>query len=132
MKKFSCVLILAAALSSTAWAADCKPPEAPRKIPDGKTAKKEEMVAASKLFKQYNEATTTYLACVKAEHEAQLAKYPKGDDELKKQFMESYEKKNDAAVDVAQEFTGRFNTQVRAFQCFQEGKTDKCDAPKAK
>jgi hypothetical protein len=116
MKKLSSLLVLGALLSSTVWAADCKVPEPPRKMPDGTTAKKEEMIAFKKLVDQYNGNTNTYLACIKEEHEKQLAKYPKGDEELKKNFMESYQKKNDAAVDVAQEFVGRFNEQLRAFK----------------
>lgn len=115
MKKLSSLLVVGALFSSAVWA-DCKVPEPPRKMPDGATAKKEEMVAFKKLVDQYNSQTNTYLACIKDEHEKQLAKYPKGDEELKKQFMESYTKKNDAAVDVAQEFVGRFNEQIKVFK----------------
>jgi roadblock/LC7 domain-containing protein len=116
MKKLSCLLILAAALSSSAWAADCKIPRTPGKIPDGATAARADMVAAKKVVDQYNESMNAYLACIKAEHEADLAKYPSADEKLKEQFVERFTKKNDAAVDEAQQFIERFNEQLRAFK----------------
>jgi hypothetical protein len=116
MKKLSCFLILAVGMASTAWAADCKVPDSPRKMPEGTTAKKEEMVAFNKLVAQYNENVNTYLVCIKTEYDGQLKSNPDAEEAAKKQFLERYTKKNDAAVDVAQEFVGKWNEQLRAFK----------------
>jgi hypothetical protein len=122
MKKFSCLMILAATLSSTAWGA-CKIPDTPRKMPDGTTAKRAEIVAYKDgVVGKYQADMDAYRACIKAEYEAQLAKYPKGDEDLKKQFLERYTKMNDAAVDTQEEFVGRFNEQLRAFKAAQAAK----------
>jgi hypothetical protein len=116
MKKFSCLLVLAAALSTSAWAADCNYPRAPGKLPDGKTAKREEMVAGKKVVDKYNDDMNVYLACIKTEHEAALAKDPSASEDAKKTLVARYTKKNDAAVDEVQDVAGRFNEQLRAFK----------------
>lgn len=127
MKKLSCLLILTATLSSTAWAA-CKVPVSPRKFPDGKTATKEQMLSAKKLFEQFDQTVETYRACIKEEYDAQLAKNPKGDDKLKEEFMATYKTKNDKAIEEAERVSNDLNRELRAYQCHQQGKTDKCDA----
>src|SRR5688572_19437498 len=72
MKKLLCVLMLTA-MTSNAWA-DCTYPKAPNKFPNGKSATREEMLAAQKVNKAYQSEVTTYLECLKGEHEAALAK----------------------------------------------------------
>jgi hypothetical protein len=115
MKKLSCLLILAATMSSTAWAA-CKPVDTPRKFPDGKTAKLEDMKKAKDFFTQFDKKTEAYRACLKEEHEAQLKKYPKADDELKKQFFEEYKKKDDLALGLAQKTQDDLNLEIRNYK----------------
>ena len=70
MKKLSCLLLLAV-MSSPAWA-DCTYPKKPGKMPDGKTATRDEMVATQKVVKQYQADMTSYLECLKAEHRPRL------------------------------------------------------------
>jgi hypothetical protein len=115
MKKLSCLLILAATMSSTAWAA-CKPPDSLRKFPDGKTATLDEMKKAQQVFADFDKKIETYRACIKGEHEAQLKKYPKGDDELKKGFFEDYKKKDDLALGLAEKTRDDLNLEIRAYK----------------
>jgi hypothetical protein len=115
MKKLSCLILLAASLSTAAWA-DCTYPKAPVKIPDGSTAAREEMIAAKKVVDQYNADMTTYLNCIKAEYDDAVAKQAATVSEEQKQKMASqYTQKNDAAVDELQTVAGRFNEQLRAY-----------------
>jgi wobble nucleotide-excising tRNase len=114
MKKLSCLLVLAM-MTSPAWA-DCTYPKAPSKFPNGKTATRDEMVAAQKVNKAYQAEVTSYLECIKAEHEASLAKEGANlTDKQKEQMTARYIKKNDDAVDRAQEVANRYNEQLAAF-----------------
>lgn len=114
MKKLSCLVVLAA-LSSPAWA-DCSYPKAPARIPDGKSATRDEMVAAQKVVKQYQADMTTYLDCLKAEHEASLTKDASLSDSQKQSMTARYTQKNDAAVDEAHDVANRFNEQLGVFK----------------
>ena len=118
MKKLCCVLMLAA-LTSTAWA-DCNYPKAPNKFPNGKTATRDDMLAAQKVNKQYQAEVTTYLECIKSEHEAALQKDPSLTEKQKEQMTARYTQKNDAAVDKAHEVAEGFNEQLRAFNAKKE------------
>lgn len=116
MKKFSCLLLLAASLSSTAWAA-CTYPTAPAKLPDGSTATREEMLAGKKLVEQYNTDMNAYIACIKTEYDGSVAKGgPSLTEEQKQQMAARYTAKNDAAVDELQGVASRFNEQIRVFK----------------
>lgn len=116
MKKSSCLLILAAAaMTSTAWGA-CSIPASPKKFPDGKTASLDQMKAARTEVGTFQEKMDKYQACIKDEYDALLKKYPKGDEELKKGFMESYKKKDDAAMDEKQKVVDKFNAERTAYQ----------------
>jgi hypothetical protein len=114
MKKLSCLLILAATMSSTAWAA-CKPPDSLRKFPDGKSATKEQMQNARKVFADFDGKIEKYRACLKDEHEAQLKKNPKADDALKEEFFKGYKEKDDRALGLAEKTRDDLNAEVRAF-----------------
>jgi hypothetical protein len=114
MKKLSCLLLLAV-MSSPAWA-DCTYPKKPGKMPDGKTATRDEMVATQKVVKQYQADMTSYLECLKAEHQAALAKDESLSDKQKKTMTDRYTQKNDAAVDEAHDVANRFNEQLRVFR----------------
>jgi hypothetical protein len=116
MKKISCVILLAGALSSTAWAA-CTYPTAPAKLPDGNTATRDEMVAGKKLVETYNAEMNAYLTCIKAEHDESVAKPAAAlTEEQKQQMAVRYTAKNDAAVDELQGVAARFNEQLRVFK----------------
>ena len=85
-------------------------------MPDGKTATRDEMVATQKVVKQYQADMTSYLECLKAEHQAALAKDESLSDKQKKTMTDRYTQKNDAAVDEAHDIANRFNEQLRVFR----------------
>ncbi len=114
MKKFSCAVLLAASLSSTAWAA-CTYPSAPGKLPDGSTATRDDMLAGKKLVEKYNADMNTYLACIKDEYDTST-KAASLTEEQKQQMAARYTAKNDAAVDELQGVASRFNEQLRVFK----------------
>lgn len=114
MKKFSCAVLLAASLSSTAWAA-CTYPTAPGKLPDGSTASRDDMLAGKKLVEKYNTDMNAYLACIKDEYDAST-KAASLTEEQKQQMAARYTAKNDAAVDELQGVASRFNEQLRVFK----------------
>lgn len=123
MKKVACLAVLAAILPGGAFAADCVYPKQPSKAPDGNKAARAEMIAAKKVFDKYQTDITAYLACIKSEHEADLAGKPDASDKEKKNMIERWEKKNDAAVDEAQAVADRFNEQLRACKARPDGCT---------
>jgi hypothetical protein len=90
MKSFAAITVLLAL--ATVPALGCDRPSAPGAIPDGKTASKEEMLAAKKEVDAFKSGMEEYLACEKS-----TAKKDAGAAEL---------------VKVAD----RFNAQVKAFK----------------
>ncbi len=124
MKKFSCLVALAAILPAASWGAECAYPKKPPKAPNGARATREEMVAAKKVQDQYQTDISAYLKCLKEEYDASLsiaklepAKY----EDEKKKLTARWEKKNDAAVDEAQDVADRFNEQLNACKSRQGG-----------
>jgi len=121
MKALASLLIVAAALVSSHAYAACVYPKAPDKLPDGATATKEEMIAAQKLVKSYNDDIKAYTDCLRLEHDGQIkADESKPDKEkMTKEQKDELDKvevqKNNAAVDEAEAVTNRFNEQIRAF-----------------
>jgi hypothetical protein len=100
--------------------ATCSYPHSPAKIPDGKTATKEHMVAAAQDFKRYNDEMNMYLDCIKLEMDAPTPADPSKltADEKKKldQQHKKYVQKNDLAVDELQAVVGRFNEQLKIYK----------------
>ena len=90
MKRFVSLTVLLAVISAPVLA--CDRPAAPSSIPDGKTAAKEEMLAAKKEVDAFKTSMEEYLLCEKSS-----AKKDAGQAEL---------------VKVAD----RFNAQVKAFK----------------
>jgi len=114
-------LTLVSALGFAAHAqATCSYPASPATPPDGKTATKEQMVAAAQDFKRYNGEMNMYLDCLKLEMDAPAPADPSKltADEKKKadQQHKMYIKKNDAAVDELQAVVGRFNEQLKIYK----------------
>lgn len=56
------VMAFGAVATQGAWAS-CKAPEAPAAIPDGKTAKAEEMLAAKRDIEAYVQQVANYMKC---------------------------------------------------------------------
>jgi hypothetical protein len=103
--------------------ATCSYPASPAAPPDGKSATKEQMVAAAQDFKRYNGEMNMYLDCIKLEMDAPAPADPSKltADEKKKadQQHKMYVKKNDAAVDELQAVVGRFNEQLKIYKARQ-------------
>jgi hypothetical protein len=114
-------LTLVYALGSAVHAqATCAYPRAPDALPDGKTATKEQMIAAKNDVSRYNTYMNAYLDCIKLELDAATPKDPTKLSADEKKKAEEQEKiltqKNNAAVDELQAVVGRFNEQLKAYK----------------
>jgi hypothetical protein len=111
------VFALAAAANAQATCIYPKSPDAP---PDGKTATKDQMVAAAQDFKRYNGEMNAYLECIKLEMNAAMPADPKKLTPDEKKKSDDQQKilmqKNNAAVDELQSVVGRFNEQLRIYK----------------
>ncbi|MDA8351529.1 MAG: hypothetical protein M0038_22530 [Pseudomonadota bacterium] len=113
-------LLAAAALAALTLApayADCTYPKPPANLPDGNVATLAQMLAAQKTVKAYNTTMNAYLACIKKQSDATIAKQSL---KLTKKQIKSLEimeiQRNNAAVDQLQKVANRFNAQVRIYQ----------------
>jgi hypothetical protein len=117
MKALVAFVLVIAGLAAAPAFATCSYPKAPSNIPDGATATLEQMVAAQKAVKAYNDEIKAYTDCLKLEHDTAVAK---DSDKLTKEQKDEMEKmqvqKNNAAVDEAEQVTARFNEQVKAYK----------------
>jgi hypothetical protein len=68
MKSFAAVTVVSAVMWAAAAmpAQGCERPAAPTSIPDGKTAAKEEMLAAKKAIDAFKSSVEEYLTCEKS------------------------------------------------------------------
>ena len=114
MRKTIACAALVACLAAGSARATCIYPRAPETTPDGKTAAYEEMAAAQKAVKQFDEDVTAYNACLDME---MLSYEQSGQFEpnrlLELRAMQA--KKNNAAVDEVEAVADRFNEQLRIF-----------------
>lgn len=109
----------------------CTYPKAPESIPDGETATQEQMVAAKKVFAQYNDDMTAYLNCIRLEYDEALAvmekekgataEERKAIEARKQEYERKQMQKHNAAVDEVTAVVERFNEQVRVFKKRQSG-----------
>ena len=112
-KTIACATLLACLAAGSAKAT-CIYPRAPEHIPDGNTAAFEEMAAAQKAVKQFDEDVTAYNACLDME----MLSYEQSGQFDPKRLLElraMQAKKNNAAVDEVQAIADRFNEQLRIF-----------------
>jgi hypothetical protein len=114
-------LLLVFALGSAAHAeGTCTYPRAPDSIPDGKTASKEQMIAAKNDVSRYNTDMNAYLDCIKQEIDAATPKDPSklspADKKKSDEQLKILTQKNNAAVDELQALVGRFNEQLKAYK----------------
>lgn len=107
----SVVLILSASLAIA-----CDYPPAPKDLPNGSTASKEEMLAGVKLIKEYQENMATYLSCIEAEEVVAAQSLVDDDEEGKRQRKTMFDKKYNAAVDEQTRTVERFNVEIRAYK----------------
>jgi hypothetical protein len=119
MKAWIPFVLITAGLAAHAQA-DCVYPKSPDAPPDGATATKEQMVAASQDFKRYNADMNAYLECIKLEMDTAQPKDPsKLSADEKKKAAEQHNmlaQKNNAAVDELQAVVGRFNEQLKIYK----------------
>lgn len=94
--------------------AACIYPRAPEHIPDGKTATKDEMVAAHTAVVQFNEDINAYNTCLDMEM-ASLEQSGQFDQARLMELRSMQAKKNNAAVDEVEAVAFRFNEQLRIF-----------------
>jgi hypothetical protein len=106
--------LIALAASGVAQAA-CIYPRAPDRLPDGATATFEEMAAAQKVVRQFNEDINAYNSCLDLEM-VSLEKSGAYDDNRLTELRAMQAKKNNAAVDEVQSLADRFNEQLRIFK----------------
>ena len=116
MKLLPAALAVALVLAPAAYA-DCAYPPAPTQIPDGSTATLNEMIAAMKVVKSYNEQMTAYLSCIELERDTRVASAGAPLTKQQKQELEIIEiQKHNAAVDQLKAVANRFNAQVKIFK----------------
>jgi hypothetical protein len=100
--------MLAATLLYAASAhADCLLPAPPSHIPDGDSANQQEMVAAMRTFKQYNDDVAEFTKCLEFE---QRQNHITNDAQLMRRNL---------ALNQLEAMVARFNEQVRRFKARQ-------------
>ena len=125
MKALHTLAAVAALAGGNAYAA-CTYPTAPDSIPDGNTATLEQMVAAQKAVKKFDEEIGAYTACLKLESDAALAQVDSGSDdakqkeERKKELERMQVQKHNAAVEADEALATRFNEQLKVFKAKQK------------
>jgi flagellin-specific chaperone FliS len=110
-----CTIALLALLAAGSAQAACIYPRAPERIPDGRTADYDEMLAAQKAVKQFNDDINSFNACLDME----MTAYEKSglyDENRLAELRLMQAKKNNAAVDEVQALADRFNEQLRIFK----------------
>ncbi|HEY4341875.1 MAG TPA: hypothetical protein VGM97_18170 [Steroidobacteraceae bacterium] len=85
-------------------AADCVLPAPPSRIPDGTSASEQEMLAAMKTLKQYNDDVGEYTRCLEFQQRQNRISF------------EDHEKRRDDALTTLATVAARFNEQVRRFK----------------
>jgi hypothetical protein len=100
-----------AAFAATSALADCPAPEGTVQIPNGAAATRDEMVAAQKAVKAYDNAVRAYSACLDQE---QHAKVSLGAD--RGALADEYSRRSEAEVDKLEKLADKFNAELRAFK----------------
>ncbi len=111
---FAVAMMAASLYAGAAWAT-CIYPRAPERVPDGKTATFDEMLAAQQTVKQFNEDVNAYNACLDMEMKS-LEQSGEYDEARLTELRTMQAKKNNAAVDEVQAIADQFNEQLRIFK----------------
>lgn len=126
--KFLTVAAIVPFLLATSLAAEaaCIYPQAPKSVPNGSSATKEEMLAAQTMVKDYVKSVQDdYLPCLEQERVAAIGALDNMDPEYtaKKASIDSiHGKKHNAALEELQAFVQRWNVERKAFQDKTSGK----------
>ena len=110
MKILTTVTVLAALAAGAAFA-DCPAPEGSVQIPSGMAATRDEMVAAQKAVKAYDNAVREYSACMEQELQVKAA-----GSSGKAALADQYGRRTEAELDKVQKLADRFNNELRAFK----------------
>jgi hypothetical protein len=92
---------------------ECEMPRPPERIPDGSSASKEEMIASMRAFRFYNDGVKAYTDCLSSKFNEVIANST--DSHAINALQLEHARRNDAAVDAAQEVTARFNEQIKVY-----------------
>lgn len=111
------VALASLAATSSVYAA-CTYPKAPGQFPDGTTASKDEMVAASKEVKAYMAQMDEYLKCVDSEDPPAPPGTKLTPEQTKAQNDREAKRvqQHNAAVTEEESVGAQFNTQLRAWK----------------
>ena len=117
MNKLSRLIVATTLLVAAPFTFACDYPQRPE-IPEGATASKEEMVAASKAVRAYQGDMVSYRECIDAESTATVAELEIGeaDEETINNNKMAAAKKYNASVDEEELIVARFNEAVRAYK----------------
>jgi hypothetical protein len=85
-------------------AADCLLPAPPSHIPDGSSANEQEMLAAMRTLKQYNDDVNEYTSCLEFQQRQNRISF------------DEHEKHRADALNTLAVVAARFNEQVRRFK----------------
>src|SRR5579863_9074322 len=116
-------LAAVATLAAAPIYADCPYPAGPKNIPNGATAKLDEMLAMKKAVKQYDDDTSTYLTCIQREHDSKLSELGEKVTDKQKSDLDRIESdRHNAAVTQLQSVADKFNEQVRIYKAKNDPK----------
>ncbi len=105
-----------AALGVSPVYAACTDPGPAPNIPDGTTASANDIMTAQKSLQDFDQATNTYLDCIKKQHDAALAANP-GISTVDADKLDKDEStKHNAAVESLNSTISKFNASVAAYK----------------
>lgn len=104
------------AFTAASALADCPAPDGVVQIPNGAAATRDEMVAAQKAVKAYDNAVRAYSACLEQE---QHNKVTLGAD--RGVLAAEYSRRTEAEVDKLEKLADKFNIELRAFKARNTG-----------
>jgi hypothetical protein len=122
MKKTSIATQLAAltaltVLSTSAAFAACDAPGAPPDVPDGNTASAAQILLAQQQVMAFQNATNTYLGCIKKEHDDAIAAAGPSLSSSAADKIDSQESTaHNAAIHQLNDLAQRFNQSVQNFK----------------
>jgi len=116
MKFLYATAALAALAASPIYAA-CTAPGATPVVPDATNATAKDILSSQKAVVAFDQATTTYLSCVKKEHDSAIAAAGPGITTVEADKIDrTADQQHDAAVKQLNSVVGRFNTLVKDFK----------------
>jgi hypothetical protein len=115
MKKLTTLMVTFVLLAAAPLTFACDYPTSPE-IPDGGTAEKEAMIAASKGVKSYQAAMIAYRECLDKEVADAEAEISEDNIEEIAARTNALTKKYNASVDAEELVVARFNESVRAYK----------------